>query len=300
MMMFRGGMTIRFRQLIRTRPLWPLGAVLSFALPGIAHANDAIVARPSSAWELEYAEEHCGLKRFFLGGEHQFAVEIRKYSPDDSIEMMIFSKTLRRSGRDPVSQIGSHGEERKHNYFFKIKSGEWDGVRLNLGSDYFSTKQSDENGPALTRFHLRDAMKQDVTFELEELHGALQAMDACTASLVSGWGLNPEIQRGLSRRISNDNLDWKWMVPFIRKTKSLRNKLGDITTRLLLIVEADGKASSCKQLRVPQEDKVHRKACKDLMDDAKFEPALDAEAKPVRSYLLISVSTARQFVTIGS
>ena len=88
--------------------------------PAVASAQaEPLVLAPDTDWVLDYAEHSCALRRAFRAGEEKAILEIRRYTPGDSIEILLVSDTLERTGRLPVVHPG-----RRNRRQTKVRSGD--------------------------------------------------------------------------------------------------------------------------------------------------------------------------------
>lgn len=115
-----------------------------------------------------------------------------------------------------------------------------------------------------------------VTFETGALGDAAAVLNACTAQILKGWGLDPEVQYSLQRGVSAEGL--KFTYPRIA-SRYLRSGPVDAVA----LIDATGKATGCRIISSSGHDELDQSACQG-MTKPRYRPAVDAFGKPVASY----------------
>jgi TonB family protein len=107
--------------------------------------------------------------------------------------------------------------------------------------------------------------------------------------LLTHWGIDARAQKTLSRPVKAlEQAEWVRKVQAVYpvgKLLALENGL----VRVRLIVDPEGKPSSCHIQMKAKDDDFEQAACGTMMRHARFEPALDASGKPIASYFVTSV-----------
>ena len=116
-----------------------------------------------------------------------------------------------------------------------------------------------------------------------------QAMNVCTADLVRHWGLDPEQHKSFTRKP-----EWTNQQIIARRLQSTypRDALRAGESALIqmrVIVETDGSVSGCALRYTTKAENLDSPACKE-MRRAQFEPALDNEGKPMRSFYMTRIT----------
>jgi outer membrane biosynthesis protein TonB len=126
-----------------------------------------------------------------------------------------------------------------------------------------------------------------LSLETGNMQPAIRELNACTMDLVAQWGLDPAQHRYYTPpRWLNASAISRW-------TGSDYSDVGPSQTdegvfRIRVIVETDGRISECTVLRATAANSLKPRVCL-RMQEARFEPALDAEGKPMRSFFATSL-----------
>jgi hypothetical protein len=125
----------------------------------------------------------------------------------------------------------------------------------------------------------------EVMLDTGPLNKAFAELRKCTADLVKSWGLDPAEQVTLSRRPELKGSLSDWVRPGdLPSDVLLSGRQSGVNFRL--IVGPDGKLIKC-EIQRGQGNGEFERVCNALMHRAAFEPALNAEGKPVASYFLL-------------
>lgn len=125
--------------------------------------------------------------------------------------------------------------------------------------------------------------KTRVALALPNFKNALEALNRCSEGFITYWGLDLEKHRTMTRGVKFTNL--------MRVARSLQSKYPSNalrrgeqgTVRFLVLVDEQGKVTDCRQSDVTALDRLDSPVCRE-MRRARFEPALDADGKPMKSY----------------
>ena len=132
---------------------------------------------------------------------------------------------------------------------------------------------------------LQSVLKRDIVLETGSMGKPLAALRVCVNELMTHWGIDLEKHRTLARRATPRSDPRTWIRPkdYLGEGRSI----GFINFRL--IVDEKGKVAECTILGPTQLGEFPETACSRLARRAKFDPALDAFDRPVRSYYISSV-----------
>lgn len=279
-------------------------AALAGVVGQAAIAAEPIVLAPSSNWHLDYAEQSCRLARTFGDAENRSLAYFTQHGPSDAFEMTFSGEPLKRfsANRDVITQFGPIGGEWEIRPF----KGDMDGFGpaliysgVNLEED---TEEADADfAEILTSFPAIDVERAQgmdyveisqrnhkVRFGTGPLDQAFAALNACSEDLLASWGLNVEQHRSLTRMVVWTNSDK--IVPQILRdypAKALRSGEQGIV-RALLLVDEKGEVEDCRLDNATTAKALPAQACKALQE-AIFEPALDSQGQPMRSFYLTKI-----------
>jgi TonB family protein len=289
------------RRLTLRRILAPLAlaAVLSVS-PARA---EPVVIQPSSPWNVDFGEDKCRLARFFGEGEYRHLLSFEMYWPDEKAGMMVAGPALKRFGSLRQTDLQFFDAQAPvETEPFGGRAGEYgdaliySGVRLAEGEPSQENFEDVETSlPGLdTAFgekagfvRLKQA-RADVRLETGPMGKAFELLNQCTLGLVESWGLDPEKHRTLTRmaRWTNSRVLVRRIqesYPFAALSTGEQGIM-----RMRVIVSETGTVESCTLLKATVTRNLDSPACK-FMQRATFEPALDAEGKPMRSYFVSAV-----------
>lgn len=242
--------------------------------------DEMLVTRASSNWAANLEDGVCSLQRSYAAGDENIVIDLRRRAPLYNFEINVVSDTLSRHANTPLTQYRPDEEPLRHGFSFRLDLDEWEGFSGNLPANYFA---SDEE-QSLKVF---DAFERDVSMPLTNISGALAIMDQCLDEVVRSWGLDPDVQRSLSRVAQQSGDESDLVIEAIRRTQDVRQRLGQDSIRFVLIVGPDGAINSCWAEGEVGESGDAGDACATFRRAMDVEPALDAQGNPVESFLLI-------------
>ena len=130
---------------------------------------------------------------------------------------------------------------------------------------------------------------QAVRLKTGPMGEAFKVLNQCTLDLLSQWGLDPAqhatSQRG-PRMINQSALVRKIIADYPKDALSMGEQG---IMRMRLIVSAEGTVESCTIIKATNTATLESPACK-VMERARFEPALDAQGQPFRSFYATSIT----------
>lgn len=257
------------------------------------------VLTQSGPWFVDYAATSCKLRRPF-GTDHQRVwVEFQQRAPRAEYHMMLYGPGIGALGASaPLEFRLGDG--------YLIKANGW-------------TAATTLNGIKLMRFYLGDpetdgrsraasylayqapgalagatyleikTSKADLKFTSGAIQAAITGLNGCVDDLVRGWGLDPAVQRTLSRQPMPLGEPGKWLTSNDFPERELEEGRGGIV-EFRLIVSAAGEPTGCTVQSGLAYAGFDQATCGAVMRRAHFSPALDAQGKPVASYYSSVVS----------
>lgn len=140
-----------------------------------------------------------------------------------------------------------------------------------------------------TALFVGEAFERSLVLETGEMHGPMEAMRACVDELLTHWNLDAEAHGNLTRRA--------WPADYPKILRSVRRAYPNWMearripgyVRARLDVSAKGQPTACHIQLPMSEPDFEREACEQLMDEAEFFPALDADGDPIASYYAVSI-----------
>ncbi|MBX7458809.1 energy transducer TonB [Qipengyuania sp. 1NDH17] len=292
----------------RTPRILVLAAAASTTLvaPGL-HAREAQpgpVLKPSSPWHLDAANEKCRLAREFGDGTTKHVLLMELDEPSTTADFLVAGPAIRETKwRKPAGFRFGTLEPVYEERYSKGSFGDYEPALMTVETSLSAPDQRGkdieynwnvENASGLAsipteRFvgHEMLSVVQDdttiVTLQLPNLVPALRALNQCAENLVEFWGLDLEQHRTMQR-----GPEWTNSKVVIRRfmsdypSKALRRgEQGSV--RFVVLVDEKGEIIECRQSDATELEALDSPACR-AMERAKFEPALDANGQPMRSY----------------
>lgn len=282
---------------------WPLAAVAAglFATPGSA-ADEARALAPAGEWTLASDTESCTMSRQFGAAADGVSFRLRLFSPGGRYRVVLYGPALpqRDSGLlkfdyrfepDPASIAGT-GVLSKANGVSMVS------FLSSLESSAVAALDPAERarrGPleamarvaTVNQFVISFSRGRPLALPLGTMTEPLAQLDACAQDLPRKWGLDPAVQQSLQRRaipIAQES----WLGPGSYPWSFLRNGQSMIVN-LRMVVDASGAPSECVVQAPKTQSGAETLTCREIMETARFEPALDGAGDPVPSYFATSI-----------
>jgi hypothetical protein len=256
-------------------------AAIGFAAAPPAHGADgARIFAPVSSWALRSDPESCLIMREFGAGGERVKFYLQAFGPGQNYKLSLSGKPLpgrtsgplefemRLAGQEPMSKSVGLLESPGGVPTLAVRVGD----RANNAGDDFSIAFSRGKPLALQLGPMKEPMEQ---------------LQACSNALPGEWGLEPAVQKTLSRHPMPIDMG-TWLTPmqfpynyWVASRSALIN--------LRLMVDEQGAPSDCviQAPRVGSTAEVI--ACREIVKAARFEPALDSRGLPVPSVFVTSV-----------
>lgn len=266
-----------------------------------AQLSDPLLMRPSSDWVIDYAEGSCGLRRTFVAGEDQLNLELRQSEHGDDFEVRLVSDSLAVADGSLRIRFDPDDELFEPAAAFRLRGGEARGImyhdnlrpaalkRSSNPSPSWSSTESEARERAITGLSVFAGFEKPITLQTGSMHEPMEAMRTCLDDLATQWGLNPAIQRNLSRTVQPVDLSGLAQRIMSNSVSYLPRDRQRREVKLRVIVGADGKPTSCFTSKSSMSAKFDERACDIVMRRGRFEPALDASKTPVSSTYTVTI-----------
>lgn len=260
---------------------------------------------PASDWVMDYAEHSCALRRAYADEDGRIIyVDMRQVSPGTSVTFTVFSEDVERMPEEVRYRFEPDDENSDAFYAFQVDFGEAaQGVRFTGDylrkedrpddfEDYLNVDTSVlvEREAEISAMVVLEGFEDSVFLRTGSLAAPMDAMRTCLDDLMQGLGVDPEVQRTLSRRVQsrNDagmmqNLGADFPQAMIRDRQSA-------TMQVRLVVGPDGRVRDCRFISIIGQADYGDAACESLSRYARFDPALDSNGEPVTSFWTTDLS----------
>lgn len=280
-------------------------AALATTIAATPAQAKVISISPSSQWNVDFGENKCRLARLFGEGEQRHLVFFEQYWPGRNVGLTVAGAGVTRFRGGQRTDLRFREDQMPlRTQPFTGDVGEYGSAviysSVNIETGIGDEPDESENQPAgLTLLDTDNAkavqfvgLKQrgDETRLLTgPLDEAFAVLNQCTLDLVKDWGLDPEQQR-TARQMPR----WTNMDAIVRRIQAVYprkalNRGEQAIMRMRVIVTAQGTVESCAIIKATDTEKLESPACK-VMQDAVFEPGLDAVGQPMRSLYVNSIT----------
>jgi TonB family protein len=275
---------------------------IAAALATPARAEVVEIA-PSSPWNVDFGETRCRLARFFGEGEDRHLLFFEQYWPGERFGMTVAGPSFKRyrSGQRTDLRFFEAQQPFETKPFTGTVGQYGDGVIYSTTALEKFERSGDNQEAAPARLpELDKDLGRQVEFvslrqrgdEVRLLTGPLDeafaVLDNCALDLVGTWGLDVAQHRTatrLPRWINKDAVVRRIVAVYPREAL---NSGEQGIMRMRVIVSPEGTVEDCTIIKATDTERLESPACRAMMD-ARFEPALDAGGKPMRSYFAESI-----------
>lgn len=282
-----------------------IGMVAAFACTATAPAHAApapVVLEPASPWNIRYDEDSCRLARMFGEGKTETAFFVERYEPSTSLFMVVAGQPLKWASRSEKMDIAFSpaGPTKEITYTLgnlgKLEPAIMSSVHpdqnvngesaVSTFTDYDTIDEKQFSDVDTLTLHMPG--KRNLVLKLGDMSAPMASLRKCTRELVTHWGIDVEKHDRLTRRVSPttspgewiDSADYPAMARFAGKQGLVQFRLN---------VDAQGRATACHIQKATKPDEFADTVCRAMMENAHFQPALDANGQPIASYFRSAV-----------
>ncbi|MHA7819233.1 MAG: energy transducer TonB [Erythrobacter sp.] len=278
-----------------------VAAALMSVPAAVSAASDPVELAPLSRWSVEFADDKCRLARTFGAEDNLHVLIFEQHYPNDEAGLTLAGPALSRfRSRAPTALTYYTGQEEIRGEPFAGELGDV-GKAVIYSNVGLEPEDDDEDSDAETvgvpqlDLALGDKVEfvsvkqrgREVRFVTGPLGRAFEVLNTCTLDMIREWGLEVDQHVNATRtpKWTNEGAIARQIV---RRYPRAALRDGDqAILRMRVIVDADGSVEQCTIDAATTNDLVSP-ACEE-MDDAVFEPALDAEGEPFRSYFATTI-----------
>lgn len=284
----------------------------ALALPSIAPAKEPLRLKPSSKWNLHYADDSCRMARSFGESDQKIVLTIDRYEPGDALRLSFIGKPADTSLDEGMVRVRFGPVEAEQEVKFypgtlsdktptlilqrSVRIASYSPEVLAASESAIKARQYDfpwpqitpEQEAAATFIEVTRSIRQPFVLETGSLGAPLAALRKCTDELLDHWGIDVAKHAALSRPVKPKSNPGNWVKSSDYPSEMLMMGKRAIV-HFRLNVDAAGKPTACHIQQSTRPKAFDDAVCKAIMRNAKFEPALDAAGTPIVSYWLNSV-----------
>lgn len=287
-----------FKQAI---PIGTLAVLATVAAPPTASA-ETVTLKPATQWNVDFGDTRCRLARIFSDGKDEHILFFDQYFPATDFGMTLAGPNLKRfkTTTEVALQFYAAQEERETTPF-KGEAGPYSAAiiygwaQIESSSEQSGSANSgaipqlDTDQAAKVEFVSVAQGKRKVLFQTGSLKKAFEVLNACTQDMIRNWGLDVDQHLSATKR------------PVWSNRKTIVNRIGrdypaaglrrgeQAVMKMRIIIDETGSVEKCVIDKATDTEKLESRACA-MMENAKFEPALDADGKPFRSYFATTIT----------
>lgn len=291
-------------------PVAAISVFLSEALaPGSAAAqgDDGLVLKPISVWSASYEEGRCRLTRSFGAPSSPHALVLEQRAPGAKFNMILTGPALSgiKESVDVRISFGPDGYSADHAvardsseklgplvYMQDVgivadePADGSAGPSVEMGAPSFAIDTA--AAKPLRQIAIAQG-KQTLVFVTGGLAAPLGVLNDCTSHILETWGLDPEAHRNAQRPATV--LDEKRVARGIMESYPPRavQEGNQGVVGVAIMVDEAGQPTECKITRSSGHIELNAVSCKLLMK-ARYDPALDADGQPIKSYWVTRIS----------
>jgi len=277
---------------------------LTISSPAKAAAPAPLVLKPTSAWQVNYAEERYRLGRQFGDGKQSVILFMDRFSPSEYFRLTIAGKLIRTSVQkgDADIQFGP-SEQEQQIAFLAGNLGKEPALIFSSSarvappsaSELLAIKDrqkaewiviqpiSEDRQKAIRHLRIGKPLRKPLMLETGSMRGPLAALDTCIDNLLTSWGVDVEKHKTLSQRAEPLQSPGKWIVSSDYPTDMLAAGQPALVN-FRLSVGPDGVPTACHIQATTRPKEFDDAVCKSVMRRARFSPALDAQGQPLVTY----------------
>ncbi len=307
-------------------------SAMALAMPAQAQSEAPQVFERTGNWTADFGEDYCRLLRTFRSGDDEITLAFERIQPGPMMRMLIIGDSFRPyRGADRVGYRFEPREEAPPSDLSTefASSRTPDGERLTILSSIslaeapqftqvfqqrsnagdqttdaalpaqgepprfpaYDPQAEQARASAIRSLVFEEGLSRPIRFDTGNMGDVMGVLQTCTSDLVSSWGVDAERHANLQRGafpepgpiIANNT------IPFDQFARLTGNY-----NQVRVMVSEEGEPTSCHIHFPTLEEGVNQRVCEQVMENAEFQPALDAEGQPIASYWLVPV-----FVLLG-
>jgi hypothetical protein len=266
-----------------------LCAAVSILAAGISFTAEAAPLAPASRWHSESDGTRCRVSRVFGEEHNRHLVIFDKFSPDNRATMTVAGPSLdsfatRRP--TPIAVSASGSATTVDGLSVAVPWFKHGVVLTDVPMEGFAHSGSAASGQIATGGTDLTLARagQEVRFQTGPLDEPLAMLGTCTQTLAASWGLDPDKLRAAPHTpqwLNRETLLRDVEAGFGRTLERRKPPRG--VAHLRVIIDEAGAVEDCAVAFATSASQASERVC-GTMRKARFQPARDAEGRPLRSY----------------
>ncbi len=273
------------------------------AQPATASPPEMAALAPSGAWQAALEDGACRLSRLFGPEDDRHVLQLQQVNPGNRVNLTLAGPQLADFDADQTAMVVWSPQIGPVEYLAETDSIPDYGAALFLrkvkpGAAPDPDAEPEKAPEQSVAIDIEEARgikflkveQDDATIHLKTgpMHQALQVLNDCTMHILSGWGLDPERHKTISKHV---NLrDPRRVQERIVKRLPITNYSGGKTTvDVTVLVDADGAVSRCIVTSDSSIGRFDKIVCQEIRTGT-YDPALDADSKPMPSFYTTRVT----------
>ena len=304
-------------------------STMALTLPVQAQSEAPQVFERSGNWTADFGEDYCRLLRTFRSGDDEITLAFERIQPGPMMRMLIVGDDFRpyrgadrlsyrfepreavppfelstdfASSRTPdgerltILSFISLGEAPQFTQVFQQRTNAGDQTTDAAGEPpqfpVYDPQAEQARASGIRSLVFEEGLSRPIRFDTGAMGDVMGVLQTCTSDLVSSWGIDAERHANLQRGAFPEP------GPIIANTTIPFDQFARLTgnyNQVRVMVSKEGDPTSCHIHFPTLEEGVNERICEQVMENAEFQPALDAEGQPIASYWLVPV-----FVLFGA
>lgn len=281
-----------------TGKMFFVGLAGALCLTSAAQAQELLQLAPTTPWALDYADDSCQLVRTFGADDHTVTLGLTAYEPGGRFQLSAVGALTQTFRTPPTVKVAMGDLEEFAVRYLQADFGGTPGILITnpisvgplpegaeerLRSLQPVESYSDPEFERLvTTIGFVDGFEREFVLQTGSMAPPLQALKECNAELITHWDIDVAAHENLSRIAYPSSAPFRWLQ-WRTYPREMRQPM---MINWRLIVDAEGNVAGCHVAGVEDDSEFSVETCEQLRDKARFDPALDADGEPVRSYFV--------------
>ena len=240
---------------------------------------------------MDYAPESCRLIRSFGPAASPVLIKLEKFSLTDRPSLMVVGKRFSADTPYPRARVGFGDAPLAERSALAGSMGDARTPMLLMPSVDLIPRPPEvlviAPDPTAERqvrtLTVQQVGAKAIMLQLGPMDKPMDAMRTCIDGLVKSWGLDPASQRNLTRPAMPTASPRSWVTDNDYPHVAIQGGENGLV-HFRLMIDETGNPAKCVIQSKTKPDDFAPVVCKAIMKRARFQPAIDAQGKPIVSY----------------